>query len=138
VRVLRFHVAYEIGRAVNPMLVDGQIVGGVAQGLGGALLEEFRYDDEGQPQAASFLDYLMPTAGEMPTVGTLILEDAPTPTNPLGAKGAGESGIMAVGGAIASAVDDAVGRVGAVRRLPLHPERVRELLADIENPRTAV
>jgi carbon-monoxide dehydrogenase large subunit len=128
VEVRRFHVTYEIGRAINPMLVDGQIVGGVAQGLGGALLEEFRYDAEGQPQAASFMDYLLPTSGEMPPVQTLILEDAPTPTNPLGAKGAGESGIMAVGGAIAAAVDDAVGRVGAVRRLPLHPERVRRLI----------
>jgi carbon-monoxide dehydrogenase large subunit/6-hydroxypseudooxynicotine dehydrogenase subunit gamma len=132
VEVRRFHVTYEIGRAVNPMLVDGQIVGGVAQGLGGALLEEFRYDAEGQPQAASFMDYLMPTSGEMPTVQTLVLEDAPTPTNPLGAKGAGESGIMAVGGAVASAVDDALGRVGAVRRLPLHPERVLRLLGALE------
>jgi CO/xanthine dehydrogenase Mo-binding subunit len=101
----------------------------VAQGLGGALLEEFRYDADGQPQAASFMDYLMPTAGEMPPVGTLILEDAPTPTNPLGTKGAGESGIMAVGGAVAGAVDDALQHPGAVTRLPLHPERVRSLVA---------
>jgi carbon-monoxide dehydrogenase large subunit len=126
--VHRYHVTYEIGKAVNPMLVDGQIVGGVAQGLGGALLEEFRYDAEGQPQAASFMDYLMPSAEEMPTVGTLILEDAPTPTNPLGAKGAGESGIMAVGAAIASAVGDALQQPGAVRALPLRPERVMDLL----------
>jgi CO/xanthine dehydrogenase Mo-binding subunit len=74
------------------------------------------------------MDYLVPTAGDMPPVGTLILEDAPTPTNPLGAKGAGESGIMAVGGVIAGAVDDALGRPGAVRRLPLHPERVTALV----------
>ncbi len=131
VEVRRYHVTYEIGKAVNPMLVEGQIVGGVAQGLGGAVLEEFRYDAEGQPQAASFMDYLMPTAEEMPAVGTLILEDAPTPTNPLGAKGAGESGIMAVGAAVASAVGDAVQRPGAVRRLPLRPERVRELVDDV-------
>lgn len=126
--VRRYHVTYEIGKAVNPMLVEGQIVGGVAQGLGGALLEEFRYDAEGQPQAASFMDYLLPIAAEMPDIGTLILEDAPTPTNPLGAKGAGESGIMAVGAAVAAAVGDAVGDPGAVCSLPVRPEQAKELL----------
>jgi CO/xanthine dehydrogenase Mo-binding subunit len=129
VTVHRYFCAYEIGRAVNPMLVEGQIVGGVAQGLGGALLEELSYGEDGQPRSASFMDYLLPGATEVPTVGTLITEDAPTPSNPLGAKGAGESGIMAVGAAIAGAVGDALGDPRAVERLPLTPERVKRLIA---------
>jgi CO/xanthine dehydrogenase Mo-binding subunit len=124
VRLLRYFVAYEIGRAVNPMLVKGQIMGGAAQGVGGALFEELTYDPSGQPTSASLMDYLMPTAGDMPDVGILICEDAPTPTNPLGAKGAGESGIMPVGAVVAAGVEDALGTPGLVNRLPLHPGRV--------------
>jgi CO/xanthine dehydrogenase Mo-binding subunit len=129
VRLLRYFVAYEIGRAVNPLLVKGQIAGGAAQGLGGALMEELTYDSNGQPTATSFMDYMVPTAAEVPDVGVLICEDAPTPTNPLGAKGAGESGIMPVGAVIAGAVEDALGCVGVVTRLPAHPERVCEWIA---------
>jgi CO/xanthine dehydrogenase Mo-binding subunit len=128
VTVQRYFCAYEIGRAVNPMLVEGQIIGGVAQGIGGALLEELAYGDDGQPRSASFMDYLLPGATEVPPVGTLITEDAPTPSNPLGAKGAGESGIMAVGAAVAGAVGDALGDPRAVVRLPLTPERVKRLI----------
>ncbi len=83
------------------------------QGLGGALLEEFRYDERGEPLAVTFADYLMPTAREMPPVEVLLTEDAPSPLNPLGIKGAGEGGITAVGAAIASAIDDAIGMPGA-------------------------
>jgi carbon-monoxide dehydrogenase large subunit/6-hydroxypseudooxynicotine dehydrogenase subunit gamma len=129
VTVLRYFCAYEIGKAVNPTLVEGQILGGVAQGIGGALLEELSYGDDGQPRAASFMDYLLPGATDVPNVGTLITEDAPTPSNPLGAKGAGESGIMAVGAAIAGAVGDALGDPRAVTCLPLTPERVKALMA---------
>lgn len=122
----RLFIAYDVGRSVNPMLVDGQLVGGAAQGIGGALFEAFVYDETGQPLAASFADYLMPTAMEMPPVEILVTEDAPSPLNPLGVKGAGEGGITAVGAAIASAVDDALGRPGAavIDRLPLTPPRV--------------
>jgi CO/xanthine dehydrogenase Mo-binding subunit len=127
-RLLRCFVAYEVGRAVNPLLVEGQIVGGVAQGLGGALLEEFTYDEAGQPRATSFMDYLMPTAVEMPRVEMLIAEDAPTPTNPLGAKGAGEAGIIAMGAAVAGAIGDALGSTEEVRRLPVTPEQVQILI----------
>src|SRR3712207_1229961 len=89
VEIRRYFVAYEIGRAVNPTLAEGQLIGGAAQGLGGALLEEFRYDDAGQPLAATFIDYMEPTAAEVPRrVETLICEDAPSPDNPLGLKGA--------------------------------------------------
>ncbi|HET7717727.1 MAG TPA: xanthine dehydrogenase family protein molybdopterin-binding subunit [Bauldia sp.] len=126
VTVERLFIAYDVGRAVNPMLVAGQLLGGAAQGVGGALLEEFVYDETGQPLAASFADYLMPTATEMPPVALLVTEDARSPLNPLGVKGAGEGGITAVGAAIANAVDDALGRPGAatIGRLPLSPPRV--------------
>jgi CO/xanthine dehydrogenase Mo-binding subunit len=126
--VERYLIAYDVGRAVNPMLVEGQLVGGFAQGLGGALAEEFRYDERGEPLSTTFADYLIPTAREVPPVDVLITEDAPSPRNPLGLKGAGEGGINAVGAAIAVAIDDALGRPGAVTRLPVTPERVRELL----------
>ena len=97
----RYFVAYDIGKAVNPMLIEGQIAGGVAQGLGGALWEEFRYDASGEPLSVNFADYLMPTAREIPPIVTLITEDAPSPLNPLGLKGAGEGGANAVGAAVA-------------------------------------
>jgi CO/xanthine dehydrogenase Mo-binding subunit len=127
VQVLRYLVTYEIGRAINPTMVEGQLVGGVAQGVGGALLEEFRYDDAGQPQAVTFMDYLLPTAAELPNVDILVTEDAPAPGNPLGVKGAGEGGLTAAGAAIAGAVRDALGMAGSVRRLPLTAQRVRGL-----------
>jgi CO/xanthine dehydrogenase Mo-binding subunit len=128
VKVERYLVAYDIGRAVNPMLIEGQIAGGVAQGLGGALFEEFLYDPRGEPLSVSFADYLMPTAREVPPIAILITEDAPSPLNPLGLKGAGEGGANAVGAAIAAAIDDALGMPGAVTELPVTPQRVREIL----------
>jgi aerobic carbon-monoxide dehydrogenase large subunit len=127
VRVLRYLVAYEVGRAVNPMLVEGQLRGGVAQGIGGALFEEFSYDDAGQPQAITFIEYRMPTAAEVPAVDLLVSTDAPSPGNPLGVMGAGEGGVSAAGAAVANAVRDALGLAGGVGQLPLTPARVREL-----------
>ncbi len=124
----RFVVAYDVGRAVNPMLVEGQIVGGAAQGLGGALLEEFVYSQDGQPLATSFMDYLLPTATEMVAIDVLLLEDAPSPLNPLGVKGAGEGGTTAFGAAIAAAVDDALQKPRAIFRLPITPERLRQII----------
>ena len=128
VHVERYLVAYDIGKAVNPMLVEGQIVGGVAQGLGGALYEEFLYDARGEPLSVTFADYLMPTAQEMPDVEVIISEAAPSPLNPMGLKGAGEGGANAVGGAIAAAIDDALGVPGAVTRLPATPQRVMAMI----------
>ena len=128
VRVLRYLVAYEVGRAINPMLVEGQLRGGVAQGIGGALLEEFRYDEDGQPQAVTFIEYRLPTAAEIPPVDVLLCQDAPAPGNPLGVMGAGEGGISAAGAAVANAVRDALGLPGSVRQLPLSPSRVCALL----------
>jgi carbon-monoxide dehydrogenase large subunit/6-hydroxypseudooxynicotine dehydrogenase subunit gamma len=124
----RFVIAYDIGKAINPMLVRGQIVGGFAQGLGGALYEEFLYDQRGEPLSVTFADYLIPTMKEVPLIDVILSEDAPSTRNPLGIKGAGESGIAAVGAAIASAVDDALGVPGAVTRLPLTPQRVKLLV----------
>jgi CO/xanthine dehydrogenase Mo-binding subunit len=127
VRVLRYLVAYEVGRAVNPTLVEGQLRGGVAQGIGGALFEEFSYDDAGQPQAITFIEYRMPTAAEVPPVDLVVCQDAPSPGNPLGVMGAGEGGVSAVGAAVANAVRDALGLAGGVGQLPLTPARVRDL-----------
>jgi CO/xanthine dehydrogenase Mo-binding subunit len=126
--VERYVVAYDIGKAVNPMLVEGQIAGGVAQGLGGALFEEFLYDAGGEPLAVNFADYLMPTAREIPPIEILITEDAPSPLNPLGLKGAGEGGVNPVGATIAAAIDDALGTPGAVKELPVTPQRLRAIL----------
>jgi CO/xanthine dehydrogenase Mo-binding subunit len=126
--VERYLVAYDVGRAVNPMLIEGQIVGGLAQGVGGALMEEFRYSETGEPLSVTFADYLMPTAREVPKVDVLLTEDAPSPLNALGLKGAGEGGTNAVGAALASAIDDAIGIPGAVTELPVTPARLRALI----------
>jgi carbon-monoxide dehydrogenase large subunit/6-hydroxypseudooxynicotine dehydrogenase subunit gamma len=126
--VERYFVAYDIGKAVNPMLVEGQLVGGVVQGLGGALFEEFVYDSRGEPLSVSFDSYLMPSVREIPLIEILLTEDAPSPTNPLGIKGAGEGGANAVGAAIAAAIDDALGIPGSVRQLPVTPQRLRMIL----------
>ncbi len=129
VAIERYAIAYDVGRAVNPRLVEGQIAGGLAQGLGGALFEEFLYDECGEPLSVTFADYLMPTAHEVPAVSVLITEDAPSPLNALGLKGAGEGGTNPVGAAIASAIDDALQRSGAVTRLPVTPQRLKAMMA---------
>ena len=131
VAIERYVIAYDIGKAVNPKLVEGQIAGGLAQGLGGALLEEFRYDENGEPLSVTFADYLMPTAREVPDVSILISEDAPSPLNSLGLKGAGEGGANPVGAVIAAAIDDALQRPGAVVELPITPQRLKVILRDL-------
>ncbi|HKA80085.1 MAG TPA: xanthine dehydrogenase family protein molybdopterin-binding subunit, partial [Xanthobacteraceae bacterium] len=128
VAIERYAIAYDIGRAINPALVRGQIVGGFAQGLGGALLEEFTYNERGDPLATTFADYLLPTVKETPKVEVLLREDYVSPLNPLGIKGAGESGVTGVGAAIASAIDDAIGIPGAVTQLPVTPQRLKQIL----------
>ncbi len=125
----RYVIAYDVGRAVNPMLVEGQIAGGMAQGIGGAVFEEFLYDEAGEPLSATFADYLMPTAREIPATEIIVTEDAPSPLNPLGLKGAGEGGTNPVGAAIASAIDEAIGTPGAVTQLPVTPYRLKALMA---------
>lgn len=130
VTILDYAIAYDVGKAINPRLVEGQLVGGLAQGIGGALLEELAYDGDGQPLSVTFMDYLMPTAMEMPrAIAVRILEETPTPLNPLGIKGAGEGGTAAAGAAIANAVADALAPWGVeVTDLPLTPDRILTLL----------
>lgn len=128
VTIERYVVAYDVGKAINPMLIEGQIQGGAAQGIGGALLEEFLYDGAGQPLVTSFMDYLMPTASETPAVEMLLSEDAPSPLNPLGVKGAGEGGTNACGAALATAIEQAVSRPGAVTDLPVTPTMIKALM----------
>jgi carbon-monoxide dehydrogenase large subunit len=111
------------------MLVRGQLVGGYAQGLGGALFEEFQYDERGQPLSVTFADYLIPTAHEVPELDVMITEDAPSACNPLGIKGAGEGGIAGVGAVIASAVDDALGGEGLITQIPIRPQDLKALIA---------
>jgi aerobic carbon-monoxide dehydrogenase large subunit len=132
----RYLVAYDVGKAVNPMLIEGQIVGGCAQGIGGSLLEEFLYDERGEPLSVTLADYLMPTAREIPPIEVIICEDAPSPLNPMGLKGAGEGGANAAGAAIAAAIDDALGEAGAVTELPITPQRLRRLIRRRDNGQT--
>lgn len=123
--IRRFYTTTEAGRAINPMTTRGQVIGAAVQGIGGALYEEFLYDETGQPMATSFMDYLLPAAEEMPDVEFFMTEDAPTPNNPFGAKGLGEVGLIAVGAAVGAAVDDALGSASApVIKLPVTPEEL--------------
>ncbi|MFQ6025958.1 MAG: xanthine dehydrogenase family protein molybdopterin-binding subunit, partial [Dehalococcoidia bacterium] len=129
IEVLKYVVVEDIGRCINPMVVHGQAVGGAVQGIGATLLEELVYDDNGQLLSGSFMDYLLPTSMEAPPIDSIILEEAPSPLNPLGVKGAGEGGIVATGAALANAVSHALFSLGVqVRQLPLTPNRVKELI----------
>jgi aerobic carbon-monoxide dehydrogenase large subunit len=133
VAVVRYLVVNDCGRMINPTIVEGQIVGGIAQGLGGALLEELVYDQEGQMLAANLLDYQLPTSLDMPNVEIHHME-SPSPVNPLGVKGVGEGGAIAAHAAVANAVADAIAHTGArVRETPLRPATVWKLL----NPESA-
>ena len=128
VTIEKYLVAYDVGKAVNPMLIEGQLAGGLVQGIGGALHEEFCYAPNGEPLATTLLDYQLPIASEVPRVETLITEDAPSPLNYLGLKGAGEGGINAAGATIAAAIDDALQSPGTITRLPVKPSRLRRLI----------
>jgi len=125
-RVESLVLGFDAGRSVNPMLVEGQLHGGALQGLGGALLEHLRYDDDGNPTTTSFMDYLLPTAQEAPRLETVVVEGHLSSSNPLGVKGVGEGGITGVPAAIALAVGSALGRPGCIASLPID---VRDLLA---------
>jgi carbon-monoxide dehydrogenase large subunit len=126
IKILDYLVTEDVGRKINPMIIDGQMAGGLAQGIGGAILEEFVYSEDGQPLATNFMDYLMPTAMEMPRMQLISTEDFPSPHNPLGVKGAGEGGITAAGAALANAVANALGV--EVTKLPLKPDYILELI----------
>ncbi len=124
VRILRYCVVHDCGRLINPRIVEGQIHGGVAQGVGGALYERLVYDEHGQLLNASFMDFLMPYASEVPTVETDHLE-TPSPLNPLGIKGAGEAGVIPGAAVFAAAISDAEGLW--IDRMPISPSELWEL-----------
>ena len=124
IRILRYCVIHDCGIMVNPMIVEGQVHGGVAQGVGGALYERMAYDESGQLMNASFMDFLMPYASEVPHIETDHLQ-TPSPLNPLGIKGAGEAGTIPVTAVIASAIEDAEGF--PIRSMPISPTQLWEL-----------
>jgi CO/xanthine dehydrogenase Mo-binding subunit len=122
--ILKYVVVHDCGRVINPLVVEGQIEGGVAQGIGGAFYERLAYDDEGQLRNASFMEFLMPYATEIPPIEIDHIE-TPSPLNPLGVKGAGEAGVIPVGAVIASAVEEALGV--PITEMPLSPLKLFEL-----------
>lgn len=126
ITILDYLVSEDVGRKINPMIIEGQMAGGLAQGIGGAMLEEFVYSEDGQPLSTNFMDYLLPTAMDMPKAQFISTEDFPSPHNPLGVKGAGEGGITAAGAALANAVSNALGV--EVTKLPLRPDYILQLL----------
>ncbi len=129
VELIDYLAVEDVGRIINPLTLHGQTVGAVVQGLGGALLEHIRYDENGQLLTGSLVDYLLPTASDFPAIRAMAFEDHPAPHNPLGAKGAGEGGIIPVGGVIANAVAAALAPFGVEPRdLPLSPSRVWDLI----------
>ena len=129
VELLDYVAVEDVGRIVNPLTLHGQTLGAIVQGLGGALLEHLVYDDDGQLLTGSLADYLMPTASDFPVIRCVSLEQKPTPDNPLGAKGAGEGGVIPVGGVIGNAVAAALSPFGVEPRdLPLSPPRVWQLI----------
>jgi carbon-monoxide dehydrogenase large subunit len=128
VALIDYMAVEDVGRIINPLTLHGQTVGAIVQGLGGALLENLAYDADGQFLAGSLADYLLPTASDFPVIRAHALEEKPAPHNPLGAKGAGEGGIIPVGGVIANAVANALGVEPNV--LPLSPPKVWELIQE--------
>ena len=130
VQILRFTVAHDCGRVINPLIVDGQVVGGVAHGVGNALFERMVYDENAQPLTTHFGEYLLPLATDVPRVD-LVHRETPSPFNPLGVKGAGEGGTIASIAAILSAVENALGPYGVViAEAPITPQRIVELLGE--------
>ncbi|WP_448610969.1 aerobic carbon-monoxide dehydrogenase large subunit [Geodermatophilus sp. URMC 60] len=132
--VVDYAVVHDCGNVVNPMIVEGQVHGGVAQGVGGALYERMAYDADGQLQNASFMDFLMPYASEVPDI-VIDHQQTPSPLNPLGIKGAGEAGVIPGSAALASAIEDAVGR--RVTSMPISPTELYDLVRSPESERTA-
>ncbi|MCC7484272.1 MAG: xanthine dehydrogenase family protein molybdopterin-binding subunit [Burkholderiales bacterium] len=131
VEVVRFVTVEDCGNVINPMIVHGQVIGAAVQGLSGTLLEEFRYDRDGQMLSGTFADYLIARSTDFPAVEAASVNFAPALSNPLGAKGAGEGGIEATGAAVANAVADALRPLGVtVRALPLSPDNLARLIRD--------
>jgi carbon-monoxide dehydrogenase large subunit len=137
VALIDYLAVEDCGRIINPLTLRGQVIGALVQGLGGAFLENLIYDENGQFLTGSLADYLVPTASDFPNLRAVVLESNPSPINPLGAKGAGEGGIIPVGGVIANAVANALATFGVQpRALPLTPARVWHLLRDAQGPQS--
>jgi carbon-monoxide dehydrogenase large subunit len=131
VRLLRYIVSEDCGRMINPNVVEGQIAGGVVQGIGGALLEELAYDADANPVATTFMDYLLPTATDVPVIEYGHVETAPGP-GPGGYKGVGEGGAIGAPPAVVNAVADALAPFGVtIRRVPLTPAAIIALLDEV-------
>jgi carbon-monoxide dehydrogenase large subunit len=129
VEIIDYVVVQDAGRIINPMTLRGQVIGSLVQGLGGAFLEHLIYDEQGQLLTGSLADYLLPTASDFPRLRAIVMDLYPSPINPLGAKGAGEGGLVAAGGVIANAVANALQLFGPdVRELPLTPPRIWEMV----------
>jgi CO/xanthine dehydrogenase Mo-binding subunit len=128
VKILKYVVVHDCGRVINPMILEGQVHGGVAQGIGNAFYEQLVYDGDGQLLNASFMDYLLPTSTDVPRVD-VGHEETPSPLNPIGVKGAGEAGAIPVGALFAQAVENALEGTGLeIREIPLSPSRLWELV----------
>jgi aerobic carbon-monoxide dehydrogenase large subunit len=129
IEVLEYVGVEDVGRIINPQTLHGQALGAIVQGLSGVLQENLVYDEEAQLLSGSFADYAMPIAADFPQIHVVALEECPSPVNPLGAKGAGEGGVIPVGGVIANALAAALGSLGVQpRELPLSAQRVWRLL----------
>jgi carbon-monoxide dehydrogenase large subunit len=129
IKILDYVVVQDVGRAINPLTIRGQVIGSLVQGLGGAVLEDLKYDAQGQFLTGSLADYLLPSASDFPNLRCFVTDDHPSPINPLGAKGAGEGGIVAAGGCLANAVANALQTFRAEpRSLPLSPSYIWELV----------
>jgi CO/xanthine dehydrogenase Mo-binding subunit len=127
VKVLKYVVVHDCGKVINPLILDGQIQGGVAQGLGNAFYEQLVYDENGQLLNGSFMDFLLPTSLDGPRVD-IGHEETPSPLNPVGIKGAGEAGAIPTAALFAQAVEDALGYQTEIREIPLNPSRLWELV----------
>jgi carbon-monoxide dehydrogenase large subunit len=129
VRILRYFALQDSGRLINPMIVDGQVQGGIAHGIGNALFEWMGYDESGQPVTTTFADYLLPTSTDLPMFTTLYKE-TPSPVNPLGVKGVGEVGTIPAAAAVISAVEDALSHLGVrISQMPITPQKILQLIA---------
>jgi aerobic carbon-monoxide dehydrogenase large subunit len=132
VKILRYTVLHDCGTVINPMVVEGQVVGGIAHGIGNALFERLHHDGGAQPQTTSFSEYLLPAATDMPPIDILHSETA-SPLNPLGVKGAGEGGTIAAIGAIIAAVENALDPFGIkINEAPISPARIVELVNAVQ------
>ena len=130
VRILNYVALQDSGILINPMMVDGQVQGGVAHGIGNALLEWMGFDEAGQPVTTTFADYLLPGAMEVPAIETLY-KQTPSPLNPLGAKGAGEVSTIPTAAAVISAIEDALQPFGVrITQTPITPPKLVELIAN--------